>query len=86
MPWVVQSSVFIKSYAPIVALHFSQTSPYRYVVTSGTRLQIYNSRTNRVVKTISKFKEIARSGNIRDDGNLVIGADDSGLVQVSSKV
>ena len=39
-----------------------------------------------MVKTISKFKEIARSGNIRDDGNLVIGADDSGLVQVRSPV
>ena len=77
-----QSSVFIKSYAPIVSLHFSQSSPYRYAVTSGTRLQIYNSKTNRVVKTISKFKELARSGTIRDDGNLVIAADDSGLVQV----
>jgi hypothetical protein len=81
-PLRTQSSVFIKSYAPIVSLHFSQSSPYRYAVTSGTRLQIYNSKTNRVVKTISKFKELARSGTIRDDGNLVIAADDSGLVQV----
>jgi len=78
-----QNAVFIKSYAPIVALHFSQSSPYRYAVTSGTRIQIYSSKTNRVVKTISKFKEVARSGSIRDDGKLVVAGDDSGLVQVS---
>jgi len=77
-----KSSVFIKSYAPIVSLHFSQTAPHRYAVTSGTRIQIYSSKTNRVVKTISKFKEIARSGSIRDDGKLIVASDDSGLVQV----
>lgn len=77
-----QSAVFIKSYAPIASVSFSQTTPYRYAVTSGTRIQIYSSKTNRVIKTISKFKETARSGVIRDDGKLVMGADDSGLVQV----
>lgn len=75
--------MFIKSYAPIVSLHFSQAAPYRYAVTSGTRIQIYSSKTNRVVKTISKFKEIARSGSIRDDGKLIVASDDSGMVQVS---
>ncbi|KAK9897490.1 WD40 repeat-like protein [Cystobasidium minutum MCA 4210] len=77
-----KSAVFIKSYAPIASVSFSQTTPYRYAVTSGTRIQIYSSKTNRVIKTISKFKETARSGTIRDDGKLVMGADDSGLVQV----
>ena len=83
-PWLsfLQSAVFIKSYAPIVAVSFSQTTPYRYAVTSGTRIQIYSSKTNRVIKTISKFKETARGGVIRDGVKLVMAADDSGLVQV----
>lgn len=72
----------MKSYAPITHLSFSPTSPHRYLVTSGTRLQIYSPKTNRVVKTISRFKEVARSGEIRGDGKLCIAGDDGGLVQV----
>lgn len=78
----MQSPVFLKSYAPISHVHFSPSSPHRYIVTSGTRLQIYSPKTNRVVKTISRFKEIARSGEIRADGKLCIAGDEGGLVQV----
>ncbi|GAA5963769.1 hypothetical protein JCM3765_006845 [Sporobolomyces pararoseus] len=77
-----KSPIFLKSYAPITHVHFSPSSPHRYVVTSGTRLQIYSPKTNRVVKTISRFKETASSGEIRGDGKLCIAGDESGLVQV----
>ncbi|GAA5857356.1 hypothetical protein JCM8547_002237 [Rhodosporidiobolus lusitaniae] len=77
-----KSPIFLKSYAPITHVHFSPSSPHRYVVTSGTRLQIYAPRTNRVVKTISRFKETATSGEIRGDGKLCIAGDEGGLVQV----
>ncbi|GAA5901891.1 U3 small nucleolar RNA-associated protein 15 [Sporobolomyces salmoneus] len=77
-----KSPIFLKSYAPITHVHFSPSSPHRYVVTSGTRLQIYSPKTNRVVKTISRFKETATSGEIRGDGKLCIAGDESGLVQV----
>ncbi|GAA5877675.1 hypothetical protein JCM1840_004981 [Sporobolomyces johnsonii] len=77
-----KSPIFLKSYAPITHIHFSPSSPHRYVVTSGTRLQIYSPKTNRVVKTISRFKETATSGEIRTDGKLCIAGDEGGLVQV----
>ncbi|KAM0749819.1 WD40 repeat-like protein [Meredithblackwellia eburnea MCA 4105] len=77
-----KSPVFLKSYTAISHVQFSPTTPHRYVVTSGTRLQIYSPKTNRVVKTISRFKDTARSGEIRADGKLCIAGDDSGLVQV----
>ncbi|BGP19053.1 hypothetical protein JCM10213_009237 [Rhodosporidiobolus nylandii] len=77
-----KSPIFLKSYAPITHVHFSPSSPHRYVVTSGTRLQIYSPKTNRVVKTISRFKETATSGEIRTDGKLCIAGDEGGLVQV----
>ncbi|GAA5831099.1 hypothetical protein JCM11251_005142 [Rhodosporidiobolus azoricus] len=77
-----KSPIFLKSYAPITHVHFSPSSPHRYVVTSGTRLQIYSPKTNRVVKTISRFKETATSGEIRSDGKLCIAGDEGGLVQV----
>ncbi|GAA6035084.1 hypothetical protein JCM8097_002176 [Rhodosporidiobolus ruineniae] len=77
-----KSPIFLKSYAPVTHVHFSPSSPHRYVVTSGTRLQIYSPKTNRVVKTISRFKETATSGEIRTDGKLAIAGDEGGLVQV----
>ena len=74
--------VFVKEYAPVTAVHFSPARPHRYAVTAATRIQIYAPRTQKVVKTISRFKDVARSGHIRADGKLVVAGDDSGLVQV----
>ncbi|SCV72504.1 BQ2448_4041 [Microbotryum intermedium] len=76
------SPIFIKSYAPVTHVQFSPSSPHRYIVTSGSRLQIYSPKTNRVVKTIARFKETATSGEIRHDGKLCIAGDHSGAVQV----
>ncbi|OSX60238.1 hypothetical protein POSPLADRAFT_1075000 [Postia placenta MAD-698-R-SB12] len=74
--------VFIKEYAPITSIHFSSSKPHRYAVTAATRVQIYAPRTQKVTKTISRFKDVARSGCIRGDGKLVVAGDDAGLVQV----
>ncbi|TRM67787.1 WD40-repeat-containing domain protein [Schizophyllum amplum] len=74
--------VFVKEYAPVTAVHFSPARPHRYAVTAATRVQIYAPRTQKVVKTISRFKDVARSGHIRADGKLVVAGDDSGLVQI----
>lgn len=75
--------MFIKEYAPVTSVHFSAAKPHRYAVTAATRVQIYAPRTQKITKTISRFKDVARSGNIREDGKLVVAGDDSGLVQVS---
>ena len=75
--------VFVKEYAPVTSVHFSPTKPHRYAVTAATRVQIYAPRTQRIMKTISRFKDVARCGSIRDDGKLVVAGDDTGLIQVS---
>ncbi|KAG9317674.1 Trp-Asp repeat-containing protein [Chiua virens] len=74
--------VFIKEYAPVTAVHFAPTKPHRYAVTAATRVQIYAPRTQKVVKTISRFKDVARSAHLRHDGSLLVAGDDTGLVQV----
>ncbi|KAJ3510074.1 hypothetical protein NLJ89_g4879 [Agrocybe chaxingu] len=74
--------VFVKEYAPITSVHFSPSKPHRYATTAATRVQIYAPRTQKLTKTISRFKDVARSGYIRDDGKLVVAGDDSGLIQV----
>ncbi|TIA84980.1 hypothetical protein E3P99_04096 [Wallemia hederae] len=75
-------STFVKEFAPITSVSFSPSTPHRFAVTSATRVQIYTPRSQSVVKTISRFKDVARSGQIRSDGRLVVAGDDSGLVQV----
>ncbi|TCD69675.1 hypothetical protein EIP91_006692 [Steccherinum ochraceum] len=74
--------VFVKEYAPVTSVHFSASKPHRYAVTAATRVQIYAPRTQKVTKTISRFKDVARSGHIRQDGKLVIAGDDTGLIQI----
>ncbi|KAJ3484560.1 hypothetical protein NLI96_g5563 [Meripilus lineatus] len=74
--------VFVKEYAPVTSIHFSPSKPHRYAVTAATRVQIYAPRTQKVTKTISRFKDVARSGTIRPDGKLVVAGDDTGLIQV----
>jgi hypothetical protein len=78
--------VFVKEYAPVTSIHFSPTKPHRFAVTAATRVQIYAPKTQKVTKTIARFKDVARSGSIRQDGKLVIAGDDSGLVQVSLNI
>ncbi|KIK68106.1 hypothetical protein GYMLUDRAFT_92761 [Collybiopsis luxurians FD-317 M1] len=74
--------VFVKEYAPVTSVHFSPAKPHRYAVTAATRVQLYAPRTQKVTKTISRFKDIARSGSIRADGKLLVAGDDTGLIQV----
>jgi U3 small nucleolar RNA-associated protein 15 len=78
-----KNPVFIKDGAAVTSVHFTASKPHRYAVTSGARVQIYAPRTQKLVKTISRFKDVAHSGNIRADGKLLVAGDDSGVVQVS---
>jgi len=77
-----KTTTFIKNYAAVTDLYFSPTAPHRFAVSSGSRVQIYTPRTVKVVKTVSRFKETARSGHIRHDGKLLVAGDDAGSVQV----
>ncbi|KAI2605810.1 WD40 repeat-like protein [Hypoxylon fragiforme] len=53
-----------------------------FAVTTGTRVQIYSIRTRKLVKTITRFGDIARSGDVRRDGRIVVAGDDTGKIQV----
>ncbi|EJU06015.1 WD40 repeat-like protein [Dacryopinax primogenitus] len=77
-----KNPVFVKEHAPVTCIHFSPSRPHRYAVTASTRVQVYAPRTQKVVKTISRFKDVARSGHIRGDGKLLVAGDDTGLIQL----
>ncbi|EMC92396.1 hypothetical protein BAUCODRAFT_287415 [Baudoinia panamericana UAMH 10762] len=54
-----------------------------FAVTSGGRVQIYSTKTRKLVKTISRFgvDDTARSGVLRRDGRILLAGGDSGIVQ-----
>ncbi|KAH7350400.1 WD40-repeat-containing domain protein [Pyrenochaeta sp. MPI-SDFR-AT-0127] len=54
-----------------------------FAVTTGSRVQIFSSKTRKVVKTISRFgvDDIAHSGTIRRDGRILLAGGDSGAIQ-----
>ena len=61
----------------------STTAPNDYfAVTTGTRVQIYSIRTRKLLKTITRFSDIAHSGEIRRDGRVLVAGDDTGKIQV----
>ncbi|KAH7326066.1 WD40-repeat-containing domain protein [Stachybotrys elegans] len=61
--------------------HISANSD-SFAVTTGTRVQIYSNRTRKLLKTITRFGDVARSGDIRRDGRVLVAGDDTGKMQV----
>ncbi|ATY61501.1 WD domain-containing [Cordyceps militaris] len=62
--------------------HISCGSADLFAVTTGTRVQLYSTRTRKLLKTITRFGDVARSGDIRRDGKVLVAGDDTGKVQV----
>ncbi|OAA60736.1 WD40/YVTN repeat-like-containing domain protein [Cordyceps fumosorosea ARSEF 2679] len=62
--------------------HISCGSADTFAVTTGTRVQIYSTRTRKLLKTVTRFGDVARSGDIRRDGKVLVAGDDTGKVQV----
>lgn len=53
-----------------------------FTITTGTRVQIFSIRTRKLVKTITRFSDIAHSGEIRRDGRVMVAGDETGKIQV----
>lgn len=61
--------------------HISSNSD-AFAVTTGTRVQLFSARTRKLLKTITRFGDVARSGDIRRDGRVLVSGDDTGTIQV----
>ena len=61
----------------------STASADTFAVTSGSRVQIFSTKTRKLLKTISRFgyDDIAHSGEIRRDGRVLVAGGDSGAIQ-----
>ena len=59
----------------------SQASDH-FAVTTGPRVQIFSIRTRRLVKTVTRFEDIAHGAEIRRDGHIMVSGDETGTIQV----
>ena len=66
---------------PAPSALLSQPSDH-FAVTTGARVQIFSIRTRRLVKTISRFNDVAHGAEIRRDGRVMVVGDESGTIQV----
>ncbi|KAL4725220.1 U3 small nucleolar RNA-associated protein 15 [Fusarium chlamydosporum] len=64
---------------PVVHISSNHDS---FTITTGTRVQIFSNRTRKLTKTITRFGDVARSGEIRRDGRVLTAGDDTGKIQV----
>lgn len=76
------NSQLVKEHNAITHINFDPNSPHDFAITSSTRIQIFSSKTRKVVKNFTRFKDTAYCGEFRNDGKLLVAGDASGLVQI----
>lgn len=76
------NSQLVKEHNAITHIHFDPNSPHDFAVTSSTRVQVFSSKTRKVVKNFTRFKDTVYCGEFRNDGKLLVAGDASGLVQI----
>lgn len=76
-----KNQLLVPSPTSYPVVHISSNSD-SFAVTTGTRVQIYSNRTRKLLKTITRFGDVARSGEIRKDGRVLVAGDDTGKMQV----
>lgn len=76
-----KNPVLISSPTSYPVTHISSNSDM-FAVTTGTRVQIFSNRTRKLIKSITRFSDIAHSGEIRSDGRVLVAGEDTGRIQV----
>lgn len=64
-------------------IHFSPNGR-TYLVTSSTKVSLYNSNDDKLQRSYSRFNNDAFSGKFRRDGKLILAGDKSGLHYMSN--
>ncbi len=77
-----QSPVTYISFPPPPSNPLLPSNNDHFAVTTGTRVQVFSIRTRKLIKTISRFSDIAHSGEIRRDGRVMVAGDETGKIQV----
>lgn len=76
-----KNQLLIPSPTSYPVTHISHNSD-SFAITTGTRVQIFSNRTRKLLKSITRFSDVAHSGEIRRDGRVLVAGDDTGKIQV----
>jgi hypothetical protein len=68
--------------APAAHISFSPSAPHDYAVTTGTRVAVYDGKTNKEKRNLAKFKDVVHAARYRGDGALLAAGTSRGTVQV----
>lgn len=68
--------------AGVTCIDFCPEPPHDFAVTSSTRVYIYDGKSCKLKKTITKFKDVAYSGVFRSDGQIIAAGGETGVIQV----
>mmetsp|Transcript_38583 Transcript_38583/g.109118 ORF Transcript_38583/g.109118 Transcript_38583/m.109118 type:complete len:511 (-) Transcript_38583:107-1639(-) len=77
-----QSPKVLKQIGAVSSIHFKEEKPHNFAVTAGTRVLLYDCKTQEVKRTFSRFQDKAYSGNLRSDGKVMVAGGETGVVQL----
>jgi hypothetical protein len=74
--------IITKNLASVTHVHFAEESPHDFAVTSSSRVFVYSTASNQVKRNITRFKDVAYGGTLRDDGKLLLAGGEHPVVKV----
>lgn len=72
----------LQQVGPVTHIDVSPTAPHHVAITSSTRIHLYSTSTNEIVKSFSRFRDVVYSGTFRSDGKLIVAGGEAPVVQV----
>jgi U3 small nucleolar RNA-associated protein 15 len=72
----------LQQIGPVTHIDVSPAAPHHMAITTSTRIHLYSTATNEVVKTFSRFRDVVYSGTFRSDGKLIVAGGAAPQVQV----
>uniref|UniRef100_A0AAV1UL34 U3 small nucleolar RNA-associated protein 15 C-terminal domain-containing protein n=1 Tax=Peronospora matthiolae TaxID=2874970 RepID=A0AAV1UL34_9STRA len=66
----------------VTHIDVSPVTPHQVAITSSTRIHLYSTTTNAIVKTFSRFRDVVYSGTFRSDGKLLVAGGEAPFVQI----
>jgi len=71
-----------KQVGAVSCIDFQEAKPFHFAVTTGTRVVIYNGRSQEPKRSFTRFQDKAYGGSLRPDGKLLAAGGETGVVQL----
>ena len=77
-----KSPALIHQVSQVTSVAFAASRPHELAVTSSARVTVFDARSRRPTRTFARFKDVAYSGVLRDDGRALAVGGQQGWVQL----